>query len=173
MFSEARLHGDKQRVIAAQEYTPATKVFLQIRSSFWRREGLSGFAYTDLPLERLWAFDREEGRSLLISYTEGNGALRLDAMTPSERVESVLADARRVFPKVSEEFEGGVSKSWANDPWQRGAYAQYNVGQIRNISLNARREGRIHFAGEHTSCWNGWMQGALESAHRVISEIHE
>jgi monoamine oxidase len=173
MFSEARLDWDKQGVIAAQEYTPATKVFLQTRSSFWRRDGLSGFAYTDLPLERLWAFDREEGRSLLISYTEGSGALRLDAMTPSERIDAVLADARRVFPKLSEEFEGGVSKSWANDPWQRGAYAQYNVGQIRNISLNARREGRIHFAGEHTSCWNGWMQGALESAHRVISEIHE
>lgn len=173
MFSEARLAGDKQGVIAAQEYTPATKVFLQTSSNFWRRDGLSGFAYTDLPLERLWAFDREEGRSLLIAYTEGSGALRLDAMTPSKRIHAVLADARRVFPEISEEFEGGVSNSWASDPWQRGAYAQYNVGQIRNVSLNARREGRIHFAGEHTSCWNGWMQGALESAHRVIREIHK
>lgn len=173
MFSEARLSPDKQGLIAAQEYTPATKVFLQTRSNFWRREGLSGFAYTDLPLERLWAFDREEGRSLLIAYTESMGALRLDAMTPSERLEAVFADARRIFPKLSEEFEGGVSNSWATDPWQRGAWAQYNVGQIRNIPLNARREGRIHFAGEHTSCWNGWMQGALESAHRVIREIDE
>ena len=173
MFSEARLAADKRELIGAQEYTPATKVFLQTRSNFWRRDGLSGFAYTDLPLERLWAFDRDEGRSLLIAFTESRGALRLDAMTPSERIENVFADACRVFPKLSEEFEGGVSNSWANDPWQRGAWAQYNVGQIRNIALNARREGRIHFAGEHTSCWNGWMQGALESAHRVIREISE
>lgn len=173
MFSEAGLARDKQELIGAQEYTPSTKVFLQTRSNFWRREGLSGFAYTDLPLERLWALDREDGRSLLIAYTESKAALRLDAMTPSQRVEVVFEDARRVFPKLSEEFEAGVSHSWANDPWQRGAWAQYNVGQIRNIPLNARRESRIHFAGEHTSCWNGWMQGALESAHRVIGEIDE
>jgi monoamine oxidase len=173
MFSEARLARDKQELIGTQEYTPSTKVFLQTKSNFWRRDGLSGFAYTDLPLERLWALDRDEGRSLLIAYTEARGAVRLDAMTPSERLEAVFVDARRVFPKLSEEFEGGVSHSWANDPWQRGAWAQYNLGQIRNIPLNARREGRIHFAGEHTSCWNGWMQGALESAHRVIGEIDE
>jgi monoamine oxidase len=173
MFSEARLAPDKQGVIGAQEYTPATKVFLQTRSNFWQRDRLSGFAYTDLPLERLWAFNRDEGRSLLIAYTEATGALRLDAMTASERVEDVFVNAQKVFPKLTEEFEGGVSNSWANDPWQRGAYAQYNAGQIRNISLNARPEGRIHFVGEHTSCWNGWMQGALESAHRVIREINE
>jgi monoamine oxidase len=172
MFSEARLAPDKRESIRTQEYTPSTKVFLQTRSNFWRRDGLSGFAYTDLPLERLWAFDHDSGRSLLIAYTEAMGALRLDAMTPSERLNTVFADARKIFPQLSEEFEGGVSHSWGNDPWQRGAWAQYNVGQIRNISLNARPEGRIHFAGEHTSCWNGWMQGALESAHRVIREIN-
>ncbi len=173
MFSEARLAPDKQELVGGQEYTPATKVFLQTTSNFWRRDGLSGFAYTDLPLERLWAFDRDEGRSLLIAFNESGGALRLDAMTAAERVQAVFADARKVFPKLSDEFEGGASHSWGNDPWQRGAWAQYNVGQIRNIALNARREGRIHFAGEHTSCWNGWMQGALESAHRVIREINE
>ncbi len=173
MFSEARLAGAKQELINAQEYTPSTKVFLQTRSNFWRREGLSGFAYTDLPIERLWALDRDEGRSLLLAYTESKAAVRLDAMSPSQQIEAVFGDAQRVFPGLSEEFEGGVSNSWANDPWQRGAWAQYNVGQIRTIPLNARREGRIHFAGEHTSCWNGWMQGALESAHRVIGEIDE
>ena len=56
-------------------------MFLQTNSNFWRRDGLSGFAYTDLPLERLWAFDRDDGPSLLIAYSEAMGALRLDAMT--------------------------------------------------------------------------------------------
>ena len=105
MFSEAQLALDKQESIGAQEYTPSTKVFLQTRSNFWRREGLSGFAYTDLPLERLWALDRDDGRSLLIAYTESKAASRLDAMSPSQRLEVVFEDARRVFPKLSEEFE--------------------------------------------------------------------
>ena len=32
-------------------------------------------------------------------------------------------------------------------------------------------EGRVHFAGEHTSLWIAWMNGALESAERVVAEI--
>jgi monoamine oxidase len=32
-------------------------------------------------------------------------------------------------------------------------------------------EGRVHFAGEHTSLWIAYMNGALESAERVVQEI--
>ncbi len=31
-------------------------------------------------------------------------------------------------------------------------------------------ERRIHFAGDHTSRWPGFMQGALESARRAVDE---
>ena len=34
-------------------------------------------------------------------------------------------------------------------------------------------EGRIHFAGEHTSLYHAWIQGALESGIRAAKEIHE
>ncbi|MHC4903430.1 MAG: FAD-dependent oxidoreductase [Planctomycetota bacterium] len=37
----------------------------------------------------------------------------------------------------------------------------------------ATPEGRIHFAGEHTSAWHGWMQGALASGVRAAREVHE
>jgi monoamine oxidase len=35
----------------------------------------------------------------------------------------------------------------------------------------ARPEDRLHFAGEHTSSWNSWMEGALESGERAAREI--
>jgi monoamine oxidase len=35
----------------------------------------------------------------------------------------------------------------------------------------AKAEGRVHFAGEHLSPWNGWMEGALWSGERVAQEI--
>jgi monoamine oxidase len=35
----------------------------------------------------------------------------------------------------------------------------------------ARSEGRVHFAGDHTSAWFCWMQGALESGNRAAREI--
>jgi monoamine oxidase len=34
-------------------------------------------------------------------------------------------------------------------------------------------EGRVFFAGEHTSAVCAWMQGALESGNRVAREISE
>ncbi|HEV8136750.1 MAG TPA: FAD-dependent oxidoreductase, partial [Pyrinomonadaceae bacterium] len=42
--------------------------------------------------------------------------------------------------------------------WARGA-AYYKPGQFSTLLPHvARPEGRIHFAGEHTSVWiDGWM----------------
>jgi monoamine oxidase len=74
---------------------------------------------------------------------------------------------------LAESFEGGISHCWGLDPWQRGSFALHTPGQIGFIKILAQPEGRIHFAGEHTSHWTGWMQGALDSARRVVREINE
>ena len=34
-------------------------------------------------------------------------------------------------------------------------------------------EGRVHFAGEHTTLSHGWMQGAIESGIRVAVEVND
>ena len=56
---------------------------------------------------------------------------------------------------------------WTNN----GSFALHSP-QIGFILTLGQPEGRIHFAGEHTSAWTGWMQGALESARRVVREIN-
>lgn len=93
-------------------------------------------------------------------------------MSESERVTAALDQARQLFPGLSQSCEGGLSKSWGADPWQRGAFALHTPGQIGYTATLAQPEGRIHFAGEHTSHWTGWMQGALDSARRVVREIN-
>ncbi|MGI8783933.1 MAG: FAD-dependent oxidoreductase [Acidobacteriota bacterium] len=37
----------------------------------------------------------------------------------------------------------------------------------------ARPEGRVHFAGDHTSAWIREMQGALQSGNRAAREVNE
>ena len=37
----------------------------------------------------------------------------------------------------------------------------------------ARPEGRVHFAGDHTSPWPGWMNGALQSGARAAREVSQ
>lgn len=172
-FGGARLPSRKSKVIQNQKYTEATKIFLQMRKQFWLGKKLNGFADTDLESERLWALGdyKAANRGILLAYTVGSGATKMDGKTESERVKVALRDAETVFPGALAEYEGGCAKSWMLDRWQKGALAQYDPGEIGNMEANAAKDGRIHFAGEHTSRWNGWMQGALESAHRVVREI--
>ncbi len=173
LFADARLSAEKQRVIREQKYFPADKIFLQMQKQFWKAKGLSGFANTDLVSERFWALGPEspDDRGLLLSYVIGERAGKLDAMDTQSRVTQTLSDAESVFPGARENFEAARVKSWSEDPWQRGALSRFDPGELHHIPLNARREGRILFAGEHTSRWNGWMQGAIESARRVVKEI--
>jgi monoamine oxidase len=174
IFDGARLSDAKQRAIREQNYSHTAKVFLQTRTRFWLAGGWSGFVETDLPIERLTPDPGTDAtaRGALAAYPIGAYARVLERMDDAERVSAALAQARQIFPELGDAFEGGVSYSWATDPWQRGAFALHAPGQIGFIDTLAAREGRIHFAGEHTSVWTGWMQGALESARRVVNEIN-
>ena len=92
-------------------------------------------------------------------------------MSEADRVNAAFEQAREIFPELAGAFEGGLSHCWGLDPWERGSFALHTPGQMGFIETLAAQEGRIHFAGEHTSPWTGWMQGALESGRRVAREI--
>jgi monoamine oxidase len=169
----ARLSTAKRDAIRNQSYSRTVKVFLQARSRFWLRDGFSGSVTTDLPIERLTPDPGIDpaARGVLTAYPIGTYAIALEKMSEEERVTAALGQAGQIFPDIAASFDGGISKAWGLDPWQRGAFALHTPGQIHYIDTLARPEGRIHFAGEHTSPWTGWMQGALESARRVVLEI--
>jgi monoamine oxidase len=175
MFDGAKLSDAKARAIREQHYSRTIKIFLQSRTRFWLRDGFNGFVTTDLPIERLTPDPGADpgARGALAAYPIGDYTAKLEAMSEDERVAAALDQAGRIFPDLAASFEGGVSYAWGLDPWQRGSFALHTPGQIGFIDALARPEGRIHFAGEHTSVWTGWMQGALESARRVVREIDE
>src|SRR4051794_39977338 len=117
MFGDAKLSTEKQRVIREQKYFPADKVFLQMTDPYWRQQRLSGFANIDLLFERFWMLGggAPENRALLFSYVIGAKAVKLDQFDEPDRLQHTLADAERVFPSARSHFEGGRSKSWAQD----------------------------------------------------------
>jgi monoamine oxidase len=113
-------------------------------------------------------------RGIIDSYTIGDEARRLTKMKESERLNFTLGQIAQVYPEIRKNFEGGTSVCWDEDSWARGAYAWFLPGQMSDLLPHiARPEGRIHFAGEHTSSWPGWMQGAFQSGHRAAREINE
>ncbi|HLK68678.1 MAG TPA: FAD-dependent oxidoreductase [Bryobacteraceae bacterium] len=174
IFQDARLSEAKQRAIRQQNYSRTVKVFLQSRTRFWIPQGLNGFVTTDLPIERLSPDPGSAAseRGALTAYPIANYCSMLEKMDEEGRLAAAFEQARQIFPELSKSFEGGVSKCWGLDPWQGGSFALHTPGQIGFITILGQPEGRIHFAGEHTSAWTGWMQGALESARRVVREIN-
>jgi monoamine oxidase len=174
IFEGARLSDGKRQAIREQSYSRTAKVFLQSRSRFWLAAGFSGNATTDLPIERLTPDPgtSHTDRGALTAYPIGPYTAALEKMTEADRITAAYEQASQIFPELAKEFEGGVAHCWGLDPWQRGSFALHTPGQIGFIETLAQPEGRIHFAGEHTSAWTGWMQGALESARRVVKEIN-
>ncbi len=60
-----------------------------------------------------------------------------------------------------------------NDPWSKAGWAYPSEAQEEIFFDQLQQtEGRIHFAGDHTSVTRGWLQSALESGIRAAKEIH-
>ena len=167
---------EKQRAIEQLPYLSESNIFLQSSKRFWVNEGLSGFATTDLPIREVWDMTHGQPgtRGILRASPLSLHSRRVTAMSESERINFALEHVDTIYPSMRSHFEGGVTKCWDDDEWARGASAYYKPGQFSSLLPHvARPEGRIHFAGEHTSVWiDGWMQGALESGDRVAREVN-
>jgi len=95
-------------------------------------------------------------------------------MPEAARVDFGVRTIAGVLPDVRRHFEIGTAHAWSDDPWARGAFAGYEPGEFRAFFREMQEpDGRLYFAGEHTSPWPGWMQGALHSGLRVARQIHE
>ena len=167
---------EKQRAIEQLPYLSATKIFLQTKRRFWQNEGLSGFATTDLPISQVWdaTYNQPGTRGILQAFPISIHSRRVAGISEEERLEFAIKQVEMIYPGIRAAFEGGVTKCWDNDEWTRGASAYYKPGQFGSLLPHVvRPEGRIHFAGEHTSVWiDGWMQGAIESGNRVALEVN-
>jgi len=155
-------------------HTPITRVYFRVNRPFWDEDGLPNSMWTDTPLERIFAVrDEASGEVVaLSSHADGPGAAQLDAMDEDER----LRFATDLFVKLRPAARGAVeavdSTSWARDPFSGGAYPFYAPGQVGRLRAEtARPLGRIHFAGEHTAITSPGMEGACESADRVVAEV--
>ncbi len=168
---------EKQRAIEQLPYLSASKIFLQTQNRFWANNGQSGFATTDLPISQVWdvSYKQPGTRGILQAFPISLHSRRVTGMPENERIKFALEQVEMIYPAMRDNFEGGVTKCWDDDEWSRGASSYYKPGQFSSLLPHvARPEGRIHFAGEHTSVWiDGWMQGALESGDRVAREVND
>ena len=166
---------DKQQAINELKLTPVTRTYQQFNRRVWEQDSLSGYGITDLPIQNTYSPTMtQSGRSgILVSYTGGQRALDMGAMSEKDRQNLVLRHMGDLFNNLNGQFTSGTSVIWHEDRFAGGGFAYFEPGQMATLLPIAQRsEGRIHFAGEHTSAWHGWMNGALESGNRAAAEVN-
>jgi monoamine oxidase len=170
---QPRLSAAKEKAIGAVAYYPGVRILLQARDRFWNRAGLNGSART--ARAEVWdcTYDRQgPARGILGATAGGAVGHKFMDMNEAQSLAFGVDLVAEAFPGIRSAFEKGVVHQWALDRWSRGAFVAFAPGQMTALTPEiARPEDRLHFAGEHTSSWMGWMEGALDSGERAAREI--
>ena len=156
----------------------ATKVHVLYGAPFWRADGLSGEAVTYTgPVTLTFDGSPADGSAgVLTGFVGGADAREFATLDPDARREAVLAGLARLFGPAARHAEDYAERQWASEPFsQGGPNAHFGPGGwTRSGPALCTPDGRIHHAGTETAReWCGFMEGALESAERAVTEVLE
>ena len=171
---------NKWKAIRELHFTASTKIGLQFKRRFWEDQGIhGGQTATDLPIRYSYypshGYGKEGTGIILASYTWEDDATPWDSLSEVDRIQQALENLATIHgQQVYDEFITGTSHSWARDPYAGGAFSLFKPEQEKELfPYLATPEGRVHFAGAHTSLPHGWIQGAIESGIRVAHEVND
>jgi monoamine oxidase len=170
----------KRRAIRELNYMGSTKIGIEFKSRFWERYNqFGGKSITDLPIRFTYYPSQGIGTKgpavVLASYTWADEALTWKGLSKEDRIQYALKNLAEIYgDEVYSEYVTGTSYSWVDNPYSTGAFVTFEPGQETELyPYIPIPEGRVHFAGEHTTLTHGWMQGAIESGIRVANEVND
>ena len=143
---------------------------------FWRRDGLSGQATSDVGPAKI-VFDNsppDGSPGVLLGFLEGKRAREYTRAGEAERRDAVVGTFARLFGPKAAKPERYLDKSWIEEEWTRGCYGCYlpTGGWTSYGDAIKAPIGRIHWAGTETaSIWMGYIDGAIRSGERVAAEV--
>jgi len=143
---------------------------------FWRRDGLSGQATSDVGPAKI-VFDNsppDGSPGVLLGFLEGKRAREYTRAGEAERRDAVVGTFTRLFGPKAAKPERYLDKSWIEEEWTRGCYGCYlpTGGWTSYGDAIKAPIGRIHWAGTETaSIWMGYIDGAIRSGERVAAEV--
>jgi monoamine oxidase len=173
-FSDA-----KMAAIHGLRYMPAARCYFQTRTRFWEHDPLGALGGlnlvgTDTMAGRVWNTSSQQSDptlGMVHAYMFDTEALEFTSHG-HRRERAMRRLFRTLLPGIRGQIVGVAHKAWHEDRWAGGGWGWTQPGELSWMLPAMRRpEGRVHFAGEHTSLWIAWMNGALESAERVVEEI--
>ena len=181
----------KQTAIRQLGYGKNAKLHLQFDTRYWNTSGPwgigNGATYSDTGYQNTWDVSRAQDGStgILVDYTGGGVPLASFSGDPTNQAlvkqfaKTFLSQLEPVFPGITSRWNGRATLDVPlNDPFLRGSYSYWKVGQYTQFSgyEKARQpdptSGKCHFAGEHCSQdFQGFMEGGAAEGLRAANEI--
>jgi monoamine oxidase len=183
-LKHAGLSATKRRVIRTLGMGTNAKIHLELSHKTWPALGYSGATYGEWQrLACAWDDSVQLGANaspaLYLAFPGGRVGRsgitgKAHGRAPIGDVTWALGELEPLLPGTTAAYTGRAYEDhWALDPWVKGAYSYYRVGQASNYgALAAAGEGRYLFAGEHTSNANsGFLDGAVETGERAARQL--
>ncbi|KDQ59031.1 hypothetical protein JAAARDRAFT_154248 [Jaapia argillacea MUCL 33604] len=176
-----------QSAIRALHYDDAAKVAIQFKTRWWEQppyNQVGGVSSTDRPTRTVvypsYGIGKEEGATIIVSYTWAQDALRLGSLVGKEDrlIEGILKDLAvmhgvKDWKLLQEMVVAHHAFNWYHEPKVAGAFALFGPGQFSGVYTEVTKPfgGVVHWAGEATSVHHAWLLGALNSAYRAVVQI--
>jgi monoamine oxidase len=185
-YKKAGFDPTKQTAITQLGSGRNTKLMLQFNSRLWNSYGSTGSLYSDQPFQSAWEVTRGQSGSkgILVQYAGANQSAAMAQQNSysttatnsavAKFAQQFLAQLEPIFPGVSKQWNGKAMLSTpATDPNFLCSYSYWKPGQYTGFSgYEKKRQGNIHFAGEHCSQdFQGFMEGGASEGVRAANEI--
>jgi monoamine oxidase len=143
---------------------------------FWRDAGLNGTAVSYQGPANVTFDDSPPDASagVLFGFVGGDEARRFMRRSATDRRAAVLSNFAKYFGAQANNPSSYFETNWTSEEWTRGCpVAIAGPGTLLAYGPELRKPvGRIHWAGTETSTyWNGYMDGAVRSAKRAVTEV--
>jgi monoamine oxidase len=164
-----------RQAIASTAYDNAVKLAWQ-SPRFWEIENhiYGGISFVKDETTLVWypsdGFQSPKG-ILLGCYNTGDEAKRFGSLPLADQFARSLIVVNELHPGHGADLLHPVTVAWQNVPFNKGPWVHWPDGPSAEYKLLNQPDGRIYLAGEHLSHVNGWQEGAVLSAHHVVSEI--
>ncbi|MSX01752.1 MAG: FAD-dependent oxidoreductase [Actinobacteria bacterium] len=171
-----KLPAGKAALLKGMEPGNLTKAEAIYETPFWRLDGLSGQAVSDLDIASV-TFDNSPpsgGPGVLFAFIGGTLGDNWTKLSAADRRTAVLENFARYFGPAALEPTRYFEHSWSDEKWSGGCpVAHTKRGVLSKYGKYLRTaHGRVHFAGTETSdYWVGYMDGAVRSGERAASEV--
>lgn len=165
------LNANQEKAIKQLGYTKITQIHFRPTTPFWEEDEMPIQMWTDSPLERVFDFSKTNDGSHMAAWVNGKGTTRFDQMSDKEIAEFTFREMARMRPASKGKLVYVGTHKWGQYEFNKGAYAEFQAGQVAWFPDMIRPAGNVHFAGEHTAQQSRGIEGAAESAARVVKEI--